>query len=401
MTPRFLPLQRFEAVLREAVAGGATDVHFEPREKNLAIRWRIDGRMVPRGEIEERHRDSFIQAAKLAGRMDIAERRLPQDGRGILGGVRPCSLRFSCLPAVNGESIVVRLLADEACIRPWHELDLSPTVRASLGPLLAAPHGLIFVTGPTGSGKTTLLHSLLADLPGRRLDAVKIITLEEPVELRNPRCLLQIEVDERIGRGFAELLRSVLRHDPDVLLVGETRDRATADITLRAALAGRLCLSTLHTNSALGAVPRLAEMGLDPSLLGSALRAVVAQRLVRRPCPECCQPHPRSDYWRRQAPEAIGATAAFVTAQIGSACARCHGRGYQGRVAILEVVPCAGLEGRIARRAPLSELEQAARDSGFPSLFEDGLRAAARGFTTMEEVCAVTDPTGMSARRAD
>lgn len=391
MTGRFLPLQRFEAVLREALAEGATDVHFEPRDKHLAIRLRIDGRMVARGEIEERHREGFLQAAKIAGRMDIAEQRLPQDGRGSLGGARPCSLRFSCLPAVNGEALVVRLLADETRIRPWHEIDLSAGARASLGRLLAAPHGLIYVTGPTGAGKTTLLHSLLADLPGRQADSIKIITLEEPVELRNPRCFLQIEVDERIGRGFGELLRSVLRHDPDILLVGETRDRLTADITLRAALAGRLCLSTLHTNSALGAIPRLVEMGLEPSLVAAALRGVMAQRLVRRPCPDCSRPHPHAEHWRRCAPPDIADAADFVLAQPGAACPRCAGRGYRGRVAMIEVVPCGGMEAAVAQRAPLAELERLARDSGYPSLFEDGVRLAARGLTTMEEVCAVAE----------
>jgi prepilin-type N-terminal cleavage/methylation domain-containing protein len=391
MSGRYLPLQQFESVLRAAVAEGATDVHFEPRDRHLQIRLRIDGRMVAKGEIAEAQRESFLQAAKIAGRMDIAERRLPQDGRGVLAGARPCSLRFSCLPGVNGESLVVRLLADESSIRPWHEMDLSGIVRTSLERLLAAPHGMIYVTGPTGSGKTTLLHALLADLPGRQLDSVKIITLEEPVELRNPRCFLQIEVDDRIGRGFAELLRSVLRHDPDILLVGETRDRPTADITLRAALSGRLCLSTLHTNTALGAVPRLIEMGLDPLVLGAALQGVVAQRLVRRPCPACVRPHPHAEEWRRYLPEDEIEPPEFLAAELGRPCARCGGRGYKGRIALLEVVPLFGLEAAVAHRAPIGDLERAAREAGYPSLFDDGLRLAARGLTTVEEVCAVAE----------
>ncbi len=389
------PLHRFESILREAIAAGATDVHLEPRDKALEIRLRIDGRLVSRGTIEERQRESVIQAAKILGRMDIAERRLPQDGRGLLPGPLPYALRFSCIPAVNGESLVVRLLPERGMVRPWRELELSAPNRRHLGQLLALPHGLIYVTGPTGSGKTTLLHSLLADLGRGESESQKIITLEEPVEIRNPRYFLQLEVDERIGRGVPELLRHVLRHDPDILLVGETRDRGTADITLRAALAGRLCLSTLHTNSAVGAVARLTEMGLDPLLISTALRGVIAQRLVRRPCPSCQRPHPQADRWRERLSERgedhLAATAQFVTATTGGACPECAGRGFRGRVAMIEVVPLAGLGRLVASATAADRLELAAREAGSPSLFDDGLRLAAQGVTTIEEVCAAAE----------
>jgi len=389
------PLQRFESILREAIAAGATDVHLEPRDKALEIRWRIDGRLVSRGIIEERQRESVIQAAKILGRMDIAERRLPQDGRGLLPGPMPYALRFSCIPAVNGESLVVRLLPERGTVRPWREWELSEPNRRHLGQLLALPHGLIYVTGPTGSGKTTFLHSLLADLPRGDSATQKIITLEEPVEIRNPRCFLQLEVDERIGRGFPELLRHVLRHDPDILLVGETRDRGTADITLRAALAGRLCLSTLHTNSAVGAIARLTEMGLDPLLIASALRGVAAQRLVRRPCPACQRPHPQAERWAERLNErgeyGLAATANFVTVETGRHCPDCAGRGFRGRVAMIEVVPLAGLERLVAAAAASELFAEAARAAGCPSLFDDGLRLAALGLTTVEEVCAVAE----------
>jgi len=389
------PLQRFESILRDAIAAGATDVHLEPRDKALEIRFRIDGRLVSRGVIEERQRESLIQAAKILGRMDIAERRLPQDGRGLLPGPLPYALRFSCIPAVNGESLVVRLLPERGSVRPWRDLELSAPNRRHLGGLLTLPHGLIYVTGPTGSGKTTLLHSLLADLPRGEGEAQKIITLEEPVEIRNPRCFLQLEVDERIGRGFPELLRHVLRHDPDILLVGETRDRGTADITLRAALAGRLCLSTLHTNSALGAVARLTELGLDPLLVSTALRGVIAQRLVRRPCPSCQRPHPQAELWRQRLEERgedqLAASAQFVAATTGRDCGLCSGRGFRGRVAMIEVVPLAALDRLVAAGAPADRLDQAARAAGCPSLFDDGLRLAAQGATTIEEVCAAAE----------
>jgi type II secretory ATPase GspE/PulE/Tfp pilus assembly ATPase PilB-like protein/type II secretory pathway pseudopilin PulG len=388
-------LHRFESILRDAIAAGASDVHLEPRDKTLEVRLRIDGRLFSRGIIEERQRESVIQAAKILGRMDIAERRLPQDGRGLLPGPLPYALRFSCIPAVNGESLVVRLLPERGRVRPWRELELSAPNRRHLDQLLTLPHGLIYVTGPTGSGKTTLLHSLLADLGRGESETQKIITLEEPVEIRNPRCFLQLEVDERIGRGFPELLRHVLRHDPDILLVGETRDRGTADITLRAALAGRLCLSTLHTNSAVGAVPRLTEMGLDPLLVSTALRGVIAQRLVRRPCPSCQRPHPQAERWRdrlgERGQEHLAATAQFVAASTGSDCPDCAGRGFRGRVAMIEVVPLAGLERLVAAGAGAERLDQAAREAGCPSLFDDGLRLAAQSATTIEEVCAAAE----------
>lgn len=386
--------ERFEAVVRDAIAQGASDIHLEPHERHVEIRLRVDGRLVHAGFVEDPQREPFVQAAKLAGRLDIAERRLPQDGRGGLSaGARRCHLRFSSIPAVNGESIVIRVLEDAAGARPLGELELTARARADLDRLLQAPNGLIYVTGPTGAGKTTLLHSLLAGLPPAELHARKIVTLEEPVEYREARFFLQLEVDDRVGRGFSELLRHVLRHDPDVILIGETRDRATAEITLRAALAGRLCLSTLHTVSALGAIARLVELGLDPVLLAAALRGVLAQRLVRRPCPACRQPHPQAAVWRRRLermdPPADAAD--LVAAEPGRPCEHCRGRGYRGRIAIVEIVPLAGLERLIADRAGLDALQAAHRARGGETLFDHGLRLAARGLTTPEEVCAAAE----------
>jgi type II secretory ATPase GspE/PulE/Tfp pilus assembly ATPase PilB-like protein len=391
--------ERFERVLRQAVAERATDVHLEPRERSLDIRFRIDGRLVHHAFVRDPERAAFVQAAKIAGRLDISDRRLPQDGRGSFAtGGRTCHLRYSCIPSVHGESIVIRLLEEAAGARPLSELSLSAANRALLDSLLRLPHGLVYVTGPTGAGKTTLLHSLLSGLPQRDLNAAKIVTLEEPVELRQPRYFLQLEVDERIGRGFAELLRHVLRHDPDVLLVGETRDRATADITLRAALAGRLCFSTLHTNTAWGAVARLAEMGLDPLLLAAALKGVIAQRLVRRPCPSCSRPHPRSEEWRRRfAALLCGKTAEFVAANEGSNCPHCRGRGHFGRTAILEVYPLAGLEGLVSARASLEDFLPEARRLGCRTLFEDGIAKAASGLATVEDVCAAVEEGAKSS----
>ena len=390
----------FESLVREAVAERATDLHLEPRDHSLDVRQRIDGLLVHKCFIDQALRDSVVQAAKIAGRMDIAERRLPQDGRGSLEfGSHSYHLRFSCIPAVNGESIVGRIIDERAGLRSFADMDLSPPDVAHLRELLNLPNGLVYVTGPTGAGKTTLLYSMLNNLPPDEINQLKIITLEDPVEVRHPRFFLQVAVDERIGRTFGELLRHVLRHDPDVLLVGETRDFTTAEITLRASLTGRLCFSTLHTNHALGAVARLTEIGLDPLMLASALKGVIAQRLVRRPCPECRQPHPQGDLFSARYRALLadgwpeGSPVGFLAARPGGDCATCHGRGYQGRTAIVEVFPLSGLDRLIAERAPTEAYLAALRPRGCRTLFEDGVRKAALGLTTMEEVFgAIEEP---------
>ncbi len=385
----------FAGLLREAVAERATDLHLEPREHSLDVRQRIDGRLVHRRFIEESLREPVIQAAKLAGRMDIAERRLPQDGQGAIAvGARSYHLRFSSLPAVNGESIVVRIIDDQDGLRSFADMGLRPADQVQLRDLLETPHGLIYVTGPTGAGKTTLLHSMLHNLPPARINQLKIVTLEEPVEIRHPRYFLQVNVEERVGRTFEELLRHVLRHDPDVVLIGETRDRATAEISLRAALTGRLCLSTLHTNDALGAISRLRDIGLDPLMLASALKGVIAQRLVRRPCPRCARPHPQRDLFAARFATGLDGEGApnFVTVAPAPDCPHCRGRGYLGRTAIVEVCRFGGLERLIAERAPPAAFRAELRARGGRTLFEDGVRQAALGLTTMEEVYAAVEP---------
>ncbi len=391
------PSDRFQAILRDAVADGATDLHLEPRERSLDIRHRVDGHLVHKGRIERIQSESVIQAAKIAGHMDIAERRLPQDGQGLLAvGARRYHLRFSCLPAINGESIVVRIIDEQAGVRSFEEMGFFPEEIARLRELLELPNGLVYVTGPTGAGKTTLLYSMLNNLPPREIDALKIITLEEPVETRHPRFFLQIGVDERIGRTFSELLRHVLRHDPDVLLIGETRDLKTAEITLKAALTGHLCFSTLHTHDALGAVARLKDIGLDPLMVAGALRGVIAQRLVRRPCEACRRPHPQNDLLLNRfqvllpTAEAPPGGLGFFAAGDG-ACEACRGRGYRGRTAIVEVFPLLGLERQLARCNGPAGLLPHLRARGCRTLFEDGVRKAALGRTTIEEVYAAVE----------
>jgi type II secretory ATPase GspE/PulE/Tfp pilus assembly ATPase PilB-like protein len=400
----------FDNLLREAVAERATDLHLEPRDNSLDIRLRIDGRLVHKCFFEQASRESIVQAAKIAGHMDISERRLPQDGQGTLDiGARRYRLRFSSLPAVNGESVVVRIMDQQTGLRTFDEMGLFPADAAHLRELMALPGGLVYVTGPTGCGKTTLLHSMLNNLPSPEINELKIVTIEEPVEIRNPRFFLQVGVDERIGRSFDELLRHVLRHDPDVVLVGETRDRPTAEVTLKAALTGHLCLSTLHSADALGAVARLSDIGLDPLMLSCALKGIISQRLVRLPCPRCRAPHPRNGALLarfRSCLEAGGvdpAGAAFVAPGSDRSCPGCGGRGYCGRTAIIEVFPLGGLETLVAERAPHSAFLGILRGRGCRTLLEDGVRKAALGLTTIEEVhAAVGDqpPDGLLSSTA-
>ena len=390
--------EAFAELVRGAIAERASDLHLEPRENSLDVRLRIDGRLIHRRFFEKEMREPLLQAAKIAGRIDITERRLPQDGQGCIAiGARDYHLRFSCIPAVNGESVVVRIIDDHAGLRSFEEMGVWPADRQRIEALLRQPSGLVYVTGPTGSGKTTLLYSMLHNLPAHRIHELKIVTLEEPVEVRHPRFFLQIDVDERIGRTFGELLRHVLRHDPDVVLVGETRDRPTAEITLRAALTGRLCLSTLHTIDALGAINRLTDIGLDPLMLASALKGVIAQRLVRRPCVHCRRTHPQNDLLlarHRQLLDGEGiadGNRQFLAAVPGRDCPVCAGRGFHGRTAIVEVCPLAGLERLIAQRAGAAAFRAALRPAGVRTLFEDGVRKAASGLTTIEEVHAAVE----------
>ena len=289
------PTRTLDALLRAAVAEGASDVHCEPKEDGLLIRFRLDGEMHDHTRLPLAHRDAFLARGKIFGGMDITEKRLPQDGRAVLrdGGNR-YHLRLSTLPTVHGESLVIRLLDQAMPAQAFDKLGFLPEQAAALDCALHGPAGLIYLTGPTGSGKTTTLHSALhaLDYRGR-----VIHTLEDPVEYEFT-AIRQTEIREKIGLTFATAMRALLRQNPDVLLVGETRDAETAQRAIRAALTGHLVRSTLHTNDALAAIPRLRDLGVE-TFLPAALRLVAAQRLVRRLCPECKAPHPESRAPRR------------------------------------------------------------------------------------------------------
>ncbi len=374
------PTRMLDAFLRAAVAEGASDVHCEPKEDGLLIRFRLDGEMRDHIRLPLAHRDAFLARGKIFGGMDITEKRLPQDGRATLhDGARRFHLRLSTLPTVHGESLVIRLLDQSMPAQAFDRLGFLPAQATALNHALHGPAGLIFLTGPTGSGKTTTLHSALHALDHR---GRVIHTLEDPVEYEFA-AIRQTEIREKIGLTFATALRALLRQNPDVLLVGETRDAETAQLAIRAALTGHLVLSTLHTNDALAAIPRLRDLGVETFLLAAALRLVAAQRLVRRLCPECKAPHRENERLaeRHRLPHAE-----FFRA-VG--CPACDGRGFRGRLAIHEVIPAEKFLPLVAANAPLADLAALRDREGHTTLWQRGLAAAVAGETTVEEVARV------------
>jgi len=374
------PTRTLDALLRAAIAEGVSDVHCEPKEDGLLIRFRLDGEMRDHTRLPLAHRDAFLARGKIFGGMDITERRLPQDGRAMLtADGRRFHLRLSTLPTVHGESLVIRLLDQSMPGQSLDQLGFLPAQSAALDRALHGPAGLIYLTGPTGSGKTTTLHSALHALDHR---GRVIHTLEDPVEYEFA-AIRQTEIREKIGLTFATSLRALLRQNPDVLLVGETRDAETAQLAIRAALTGHLVLSTLHTNDALAAIPRLRDLGVESFLLAAALRLVAAQRLVRRLCPECKEPHPASPRLAAQ----------YLLPDVGLfravGCSACRGRGYRGRLAIHEVIPAEKFLPLITDNAPLAELVALRDREAHTTLWQRGLAAAVAGETTVEEVARV------------
>ena len=301
----------YENIFSQAVSMRASDIHLEPRADRLGVRFRIDGRLMNVAHIENRFADSLIARIKVAGRLDIAEKRRPQDGRILLElGTRTIDLRLSVFPTKHGEKIVARVLDGAAVNHDINEIGFSAAQLGQIKRALTRRRGILLVTGPTGSGKTTTLYSALNFLASEFLN---ICTLEDPIEYELPG-INQSRIRTDIGYTFASSLRSVLRQDPDVIMIGEIRDKETAEIALRASLTGHLVLSTLHTNDAASTIIRLLEMGMKPYLIGSALSLVVAQRLVRRVCTDC----------RNQSSTVR--------------CRSCHGSGFRGRVAVFETI---------------------------------------------------------------
>ena len=376
------PVIRFVSRMIETAAERqASDIHVEPSERGLDIRFRIDGNLESAMAAPASIRSGLLSRIKIMAELDIGERRLPQDGRiSFSARGRPLDLRVATTPTVNGESAVIRLLDPEAIGFSLQSLGFSPEAEAAFRRLIEMPHGVTLVTGPTGSGKTTTLYASLEDVQS---DNTKILTVEDPVEYQLPG-IQQIQVQPKIGLDFAAALRSILRHDPDILMVGEIRDLETAEIAIQFALTGHPVFSTLHTNGAAAAITRLLDMGLDAYLLTAAINGVVAQRLVRTLCRSCAEPDPNAaTLVERIAPE-LARTGGFKRA-VG--CPDCRQTGFAGREAILEVMELtAEVKAMILDGASDSQLDAFMREQGMTGLLEDGLGKAARGVTSVAEV---------------
>ncbi|MCA8923164.1 MAG: type II/IV secretion system protein [Planctomycetes bacterium] len=382
-------VQFVNKLLWDAVEARASDVHVEPTERELRVRYRIDGVMQPARLPRElkRFQAAIVSRLKIMAKMDIAERRLPQDGRIRLGrNGRELDVRVSVLPTLFGEGLALRILDQGAQgSRDLSQLGMSPEHSKTLADFLALPHGIVLVTGPTGSGKSTTLYGGLMELDR---DALKIITVEDPVEYRLSG-VSQIQVHAKIGLTFSRGLRSILRHDPDVVMIGEIRDTETAQIAVQASLTGHLVLSTLHTNDAAGALPRLIDMGVEPYLVAATVEGLMAQRLVRRICPACREPHPHEHGLEQLLAELGVEPSAEV--KHGAGCSECFETGYRGRAGIFELVPVSdALRELASENASAVALRTQVRKEGNLSLRDDGVRLLRAGTTTPAEVVRVT-----------
>jgi len=374
-------------MLLEAYQSRATDIHLEPYENDLRVRYRIDGVLYEArcSESLKRFQAAVISRIKIMADLSIAEKRLPQDGRIVVRvDGRDMDLRVSTLPTPFGESVEIRLLTSQQLL-DLSALGFAPGDLERLQAYLRRPHGILFLTGPTGSGKTTTLYAFLKQI--NQTDR-KIITLEDPIEYQM-RGITQVQVQPRIGLTFASGLRSMLRHDPDVMMVGEVRDRETADIAIRVALTGHLVFSTLHTNDAPGAVTRLDDIGVEPYLISSSVLCVVAQRLVRVICADCKVPGRLSAQQRREFGLVEGRVP--VTVYSGKGCEACNGTGYRGRTVIYEILPVTpGIQERVVARAPANVIRDQALFEGMIPLRQCGWMKVMAGITTADEVLRAT-----------
>jgi type II secretory ATPase GspE/PulE/Tfp pilus assembly ATPase PilB-like protein len=377
------------ALLVDAVKRSASDIHFEPEYAFLRIRYRIDGVLETVRSLHKTYFPGITVRVKVVSGMNIAETRSPQDGRlSLTLNGRPIDFRVSTQPTIYGENLVLRVLDREKSIISLDRMNLAKETLDKLNLMLARPEGILVVTGPTGSGKTTTLYSLLAQVND---ETVNIMTLEDPVEY--PLTLMrQTSVNEVARMDFADGIRSIMRQDPDIILVGEVRDKETAEMAFRAAMTGHQVFTTLHTNSALGAFPRLLDIGIHPDIMAGNIIGVIAQRLVRVLCPQCKEAYapPQEE---RQLFGALGQQVSYLYRPVG--CRHCDDKGYKGRTAIMELLVMDGdLDELVARRATAKELRTAALAKGFRALAEEGLRRVIDGTTSIAEVGRAVDLTG-------
>jgi len=360
-------------LIKDAIGARATDIHFEVHRGGVVVRRRIDGILYDTN-ISSRMRSlypSIVSRVKLMAGLDIVERRLPQDGRARVAiEKRDYDLRISIVPAMHGEDIVIRILPS-SMLYDLGELGFSDENLGMLGGIIDSPHGILFVTGPTGSGKSTTLYACMSKLNTRER---KIITIEDPVEYEL-KGITQTQINAKIGLTFSKALRSMLRHDPDVMMVGEVRDRETAEIAVQTAMTGHLVLSTLHTNDAAGGASRLIDMGIDPYLITSTVQAFMAQRLVRKICPSCRETYEVDE----------------KTLYRGAGCERCNRCGFWGRVAICEILPLTNeISDMILDKKSAHQIRECADGLGMKTLIADGMQKIETGVTTIEEVLRVT-----------
>jgi type IV pilus assembly protein PilB len=373
-------------LLLQAVLEGASDIHIEPREDKLSVRMRVDGILKEYHSFTLKQQPAILSRVKIISKLDISERQKPQDGRIKLRiGGKQVDARVSTLPAYYGEKVVLRLLDQQKVQLGLEELALSPHNLGLLNHMIAQPYGLVLVTGPTGSGKSTTLYAALNTINSEEKN---IVTVEDPVEYQIP-IINQVQVNVKKDLTFATALRSILRQDPNVVMIGEIRDPETGEIATEAALTGHLVLSTLHTNDAPSAIIRLVEMGIEPFLLAPSLLGILAQRLARKICPDCKE----SFTPKKGELDRLGIPGAPDTIKFsrGKGCSNCKGSGYKGRVAIHEVlVADEAIRGLISERAPAAAIRDRAVQTGFIDMRLDGIRKIIKGITTLEEVLRVT-----------
>jgi len=372
-------IKLLNSLVHRAYTTNASDIHIEPFEDKTLVRMRIDGTIVDYVTLQKGLHSSLIARIKIVGGMDIAERRIPQDGHCKIkvDGI-PINIRVSVIPTVYGEKAVLRLLASQSVISHSRTYGMEETDYEKFSKMLRSPNGIIYLTGPTGSGKTTTLYLVLEELSKRQ---VNISTIEDPVEKNLPK-VNQMQVNNQAGLTFDLGLRALLRQDPDIIMVGETRDAETARISIRAAITGHLVLSTLHTNSAVSSIVRLVDMGMEPYMIANSLVGVVAQRLMRKVCPYCAEEAEPDELER----ELLGDEVKLIKKPVG--CSRCNHTGYNGRVAIHEMVAIdAAIRRMISEGASMDEIEEyAIQRQGMRTLKQLGIEMVKNGVSTVEEL---------------
>lgn len=373
-------------LISNAITEGASDIHIEPKAKNTKVRCRIDGVLFESTQAPAKMHPAIVSRIKIMANLDISERRLPQDGKiSVIIGGRGIDLRVSTLPTSHGEKVVIRVLDSKSILRGMDELGMEDHCRKTFEEQIKLPHGIFLVTGPTGSGKSTTLYTALSQMDG---ETMNVSTVEDPVEYELDFCN-QVQAIDKIGMTFSAALKSLLRQDPDIIMIGEIRDGETARIAVQAALTGHLVLSTLHTNDAPSSISRLVNIGVDDYLIAASLNAVLAQRLVRRICPNCKETYNVPDCHKKYLEKA---KLEINQLYKGAGCEKCRDSGYAGRVGIYELLVIDdNFRDMINKDPSVTNMRRAFRESGQKSLFDDGMCKVQKGLTTIDEVLRVTE----------